>query len=253
MQTRMGLGLGLGMTRGAGEAVPPPSSGIDFVGAKTATVVGSTATNTTISLTDLAGGIATSPANGDLVIVAYATSPNSVDRAIGVVTAGYTEIEELYAPGTPGSNLSLNTKFMSSTPDTEVLVGPTGSTFERGVVLIQVWRGVNAVTTLDVASIVTIGSGSSLPNPGAITPITTGAVVSVFGAGGNALTGTFSSSDLDNFNTATFGTSSRHAIIGGGSLPWTGGAVDPAAFGIVTASDDPDAGNIAVTLALRPA
>lgn len=88
---------------------------LEYVGGKTASIAGSTSTATNVSLTDLTGGLASAPAANDIVIVAYATC-SAADRAIGVNTAGYTEIAELYANDARDANLSVSWKIMGGNP-----------------------------------------------------------------------------------------------------------------------------------------
>ncbi|WP_066112556.1 MULTISPECIES: hypothetical protein [unclassified Blastomonas] len=228
---------------------------LEYVGGKTASITGSTSTATNISLTDLTGGLASAPAAGDIVIVAYAVS-SSGDVAIGVNTSGYDEIAELFANDTRDTNLSVSRKIMGSTPDTSVDVSATGGTFNPGVVTIGVWRGADATTPLDVAATTATGLDSWAPNPAAITPSTTGAQIIVIGAGaggtGTAAIGALSSSELSNFRTISFDNTARSVGVGMGSFAWTSGAFDPAAFS-VSGTNSTSNSNASVTLALRPA
>lgn len=220
-----------------------------FVGGKVAVFAGTTST-TNIVLTDLTGGLASAPAAGDIVIVAYAVGA-AADRTIGVTTADYTEEQELYANGTSyDSNLSVSWKKMGGTPDTSVTVSGTGSNFNAGAVAIHVWRGQDAVTPFDVAETTATGTGTGRPNPAAITPTTSGAVVIVAGAAAAVTGAAFTASELSNFFTDT-SPDNEDAMVGLGSYAWTSGAFDPAAWtgGTTNAGDS----WTAVTLALRPA
>jgi hypothetical protein len=179
---------------------------LQYVGGKTASIVGSTATVTNVSLTDLTGGLASSPAEGDFVLVAYATH-STADRSIGVTTSGYAEIAELYANDSRDVNLSVSWKIMGPTPDSAVDISATGATADPGAVAIHVWRGVDAATSLDVTSTTSTGLDSWVPNPPSITPVTSGAVVIAVGAGaggsGTTVIGDLSSSELSNFQTVS--------------------------------------------------
>lgn len=221
-----------------------------FVGSTTAAIAGGSSGTTNVSLTALTGGLASAPAADDLVIVYYGTGSNA-DRAIGVTTAGYTEVAELFSSDSNATNLSANYKMMGATPDTQVTVSATGSTLDAGAVAIHVWRNVNLASPLDVTSTTATGSNSVLCNPPAITPVTTGAVIVSGGAGAHSRgVQTYSSSDLSNF--ATVGANDVFDVtVGVGSATWTSGAFDPAAF-TFSAADDANFSWAAVTLALRP-
>ena len=230
-------------------AVTPVASPT-FVGRTTAGITGTTATTTNVSLTSLTGGLASAPVQNDLVIVYYGVG-SAVDRSIGVTTAGYTEVAELYSSDGYATNLSVSYKFMGATPDTQVTVSATGSTSDSGAVAIHVWRDVNLASPLDVTSTTATGTNSVLCNPPAITPVTTGAVIVSGGAGGHTDGAqTFSSSDLSNF--ATIGKNLTYdATVGVGSAVWTSGAFDPAQF-TFSGSNSSSYSWAAVTLAMRP-
>lgn len=223
------------------------SPGITYVGGKTMGVP-DTAGFQTLSITGLTGGSDTAPAAGDIVIVAYATGYPTSNTDVQVT--GYTEIADLYANDTIDTNFGAFYKIMGSTPDTTISVSPTGGSGEGGVVAIHVWRGVNSTTPLDVATTTATGLNSCLPNPPAITPVTSGAVI--IAMGGSFLGGAvYQSSDLSNFRSDIFG-SLRVANVGIGSKVWTGGTFDPAAW-TFAGTDDTNYGWCACTIALRPA
>ena len=224
---------------------------IEYVGGQTASVLASTATNTTINFA-LTGGIASTPAAGDFVVVSFATG-STADRAIGVITSGYAETAELYSSDTFDPNLSVNWKFMGSTPDTSVVIGPTGATTDAGFAIIQVWRGVDATTPLDVARTTASGGNSGIPNPAAITPASANTDIVVIGATASSGGNTFTASYLSNFLTGSNTASTNDITIGAGWVngPAAGVAYDPAAF-TVTGSANTQSW-AAVTLALREA
>ena len=227
-----------------------PAAGIQFVGRTTAGITGS-GLPTDVSLTSLTGGLASAPVEGDLVIVYYGTGSNA-DRAIGVTTADYTEVAELYSDDTYDTNLSVSYKFMGATPDTQVQVSATGQADDSGAVAIHVWRGVDPVLPLSVVSTTATGVNSVLCNPPAITPVTTGAVIVSGGAGGHvAGVRTYSSSNLSNFATIGGPEDTYDVTVGVGSAVWTSGAFDPAAF-TFSGTDSTQYSWAAVTMALRP-
>lgn len=224
---------------------------IEYVGGKTAAIPASAATNTTVSLTDLTGGLDTAPAAGDLVVIGFATG-GAGDKSIGIATAGYTEVSELFADNFDDTNLSVSYKFMGGSPDTSVDVGPTTSATEPGAVVIHVFRDVSTGVTLDVAATTAVTGGSSQPNPASITPVTAGAWIVVFGAkSSDATINAFTSGDLSNFIQQNNSQSAQLIRIAGGTAEWTSGAFDPAEFGGGNARTD--SSTAAVTIALRPA
>lgn len=224
---------------------------ITFVGSTTAAIAGQSSATTNVSLTALTGGLASAPAADDLVIVYYGVGSNT-DRVIGVTTAGYTEVAELFASDGDDTNLSVNYKMMGATPDTQVTVSATGSNGFAGAVAIHVWRNVNLASPLDVTSTTATGTNSVLCNPPAITPVTTGAVIVSGGAGAhNRGVQTYSSSNLSNFATVGNSETNTDVTVGLGSAVWTSGAFDPAQF-TFSGADALDLSWAAVTLALRP-
>lgn len=234
--------------KGAGGKAPV--SPIQYVGGYVQGFVGGTG-DRTITLTSLTGGLASAPATDDLVIVYFGTG-STVDRDL--VVSGYTEIAELYSNDTEDTNLVVARKFMGATPDTSfTLTGGTLSTSDAGAVAVQVWRGVNQTTPLDVTRTTATGVNSILCNPPAITPVTAGAIIVAGGAGAHddATIRTFSSSDLTSFISAG-GSDTNSVTIGLGYKVWTSGAFDPAAF-TYSSADSTAFSWAAVTLALRPA
>jgi len=231
--------------------VVPSAAGIQFVGSTTAAITASGSTDTNVSLTSLTGGLASAPEAGDLVIVYYGTG-SIADRAIGVTTAGYTEVAELYSNDSQDTNLSVNYKLMGATPDTQVTMSGTGNTSDSGAVAIHVWRNVDSIFPLDVTSTTATGTNSVLCDPPAITPVTTGAVIVSGGAGGHdSGVHTFGSSNLSNFATIGGPNDTNDVTVGVGSAVWTSGAFDPAAF-TFSGTSTTSFSWAAVTLALRP-
>lgn len=228
---------------GAGGGVP---SVIEYVGGK---AVGTLGVNTswTTSLTDLTGGLASAPAAGDIVIVAYGTASGG-DEAIGLITADYNEVVELFADDTVDANLSVNWKLMTGTPDTSVEMSQTFSTSNAGVVAISVWRGVHPSSPLDVTTTTATGINSPNPDPPSITPVTSGAVIVVCGTSPH-IAGIYTAPDLSNFISQT-SDDTLDCQTGMGSKEWTGGPFNPGAW---LADVQTSRAWCAATLALRPA
>lgn len=197
------------------------------------------------------GNATFAPATDDIVIVTYCVGANA-DVAIGVNTTGYTEEAELYSDNTFDTNLSVSWKRMGATPDTSVDVSPTTNITFGGAVILEVWRGVDTTTAMDVTRTTATGINGGKPNPPSITPTTTDAVVVVCGGAGasdgTAFTqpGTELASFLSDFQTDTCS-----AMVGTGSFDWVSGAFDPVAW--TGGSTAVSASWAAVCLALRPA
>ena len=225
---------------------------IQYVGGNTGQWAGATSGNTTVSLTALTGGIASSASSGDFVVAAYATGSVAY-RTLSITdgTNAYTLVaSELYVNRTTDTNLRVAYKRLTGA-DASVTFGPTGNAADAGAAAVHVWRGVDPTNPLDVAAVTAVASipFSGRPNPAAITPTTTGAVIIAVGGAAAGTGAVFTSSDLSNFRTAT-SADTYDAMIGIGSYAWSSGAFDPAQFGGgTTGTGDSWA---AVTLALRP-
>jgi hypothetical protein len=233
-------------------APPAAPAGITFVGSNSGSRAGSTGTTFDVSLTALTGGSDTAAQEGDIVIVVVGTG-SLANYAIGVTTAGYAEIAELYQAGLygiTGADLSVSWKVMGSTPDATVTIGPSGATSDAIAAVVHVWRGVDPSSPFDVTGVSASGDGIGRPNPGAITPVTTGAVVLACGSASYADVVPFTSSDLGNFVSLT--QSDSHTVaVGLGSVEWTSGAFDPVQFG--GGSTGSASAWAAYTMALKPA
>lgn len=237
----------------AHRAASAPAAGIQYVGGVTSTRTGNDGVTThNVSLTSLTGGIGTQPAAGDIVIVAY-TDCTSVDRDMAV--SGYTEVADLYQNDVDDCNMGVFYKVMSGSPDTSVNITVFPNLNANHSSVIQVFRGVNTTTPMDVAATTAGAVSSGVPNPPSITPVTAGAVVVGIGAyGAQWALGTALTSALTNFitrrTTSAPSTNRANGIGMGWTGPWSSGAVNPAAFGGGTT--DSDASWNAVCMALRP-
>lgn len=223
---------------------------IQFVGSKTFSFAGTTSTRN-ISLSGLTGGIDTSPSAGDFVIVGYGVG--SFGAVTIAINSSYTNLTKIAGTGSVTGSLIVGYKFMPSTPDSDVNVSGTNNSNNAGGGTILVFRGVDPTTPMDATAVSATGSGSMIPNPGAITPVTSGAFVVAIGAGGhNATVPAYTSSDLSQFKSVK-SDDTYDIQVGGGYIEWSGsGSVNPATF--TQASGDSSAYSwAAYTLALRPA
>ena len=222
---------------------------ITYVGGKT--VATAQSGNWSTSLTNLLGGSGSAPIEGDTVVAVYSVGSSS-DLDIGVVTAGYVELAELYANSNYDINLSVSWKRMGVTPDTNIIFSTTGGTAYGITVAVQVWRGVDEGTTFDATSTTATGTGSGALNAPAITATTDGSVILVAGGmGGRQGAQTFTAPELLNFLTVGYN-ASQDSSVGLGSFAWTSGSYDPSAWGF-SVTPDGTGGWAAVTMALRPA
>ena len=230
----------------------------DYVGGNALGRSGSGSAGNSHDLTALTGGIGSSAAEGDLVIVAMVVGGSATlgDVTLAMVTSGYSEITPaggLYSADTRVTNLAVFAKFMTSSPDTTAVTGPSQNTAAGLASAVHVWRGVDPTTSLDVAIQTATGIDTVLADPPAITPITAGAVILVIGGGAHTIgAAAVYTTSLDNLQTAS-GNDTLDAIVGIASYgAWTSGSYDPAAFGF-SGSDSTLNSWCAATIALRPA
>lgn len=225
-------------------------SSIQYVGGSTTSGLGTTS-NITVSLTSLAGGLSSSPAQGDMVIVVL-TVASALTRNITYRISGYTQIADLFADDTYEANLQVGYKIMTSTPDTSVTItGGTGDTSDAYAIAVHVWRGVDQTTPLDVTSTTTTQLNTAIPDPPAITPTTPGSMILVAAGTAHQLgVQTFGASYLSNFITAG-GDDTYDATVGIGNVRWTSGTYDPAPW-TFSGVNDTAYSTASVTMALRP-
>jgi hypothetical protein len=149
---------------------------IEYVGGNSNS--GATNTTVSVSLTNLTGGLSSSAAEGDIVIVCTSNTDYSTPS---VSTSGYSNFYSALSRGaTYPNNMISSYKIMGSTPDTTVsCVFSSGLSVKAAAVAVYVWRGVDKTTPIDVTPQTTTGIASTGTNivPPAITPVTTGALV----------------------------------------------------------------------------
>jgi len=233
-------------------AVKP--KGITYVGGKTvdAGAITGSAANLSISLTDLTGGVASAPSENDIVVIGYSRSSTGVaDANLAIATTGYEEIAELREDDTYEVDMVGAWKRMGSTPDTTVsITRPATGVY---VAAIQVFRGVDTTTALDVTSTTASSINYGRPDPASIEPVTDKSLIVVIGSQGSSTASVaFTSTDLNYFITRDRDGTTSGSTIGIGARYWTTGtgAFDPAEFG--GGSTSVDAAWAAITLALRP-
>ena len=212
----------------------------------------STSTAITLSLTALTGGLASSVASGDLVLV-FSGWGGTADGNPGVTSPAAIEVADLYANSTHDANLSIAYFVAGPTPPASVTVASSGATASGSICGVAVYRGVDPTTPLDVTTTTATGTGTGDGNPPAITPITAGAQLVccslVAAVNGNTYVAPAGYSLI--VNRAGLSTLIRAASLGVAHKAWSGsGADDPAAFNWAgTAGQGSWA---AATLAIRP-
>lgn len=108
-------------------------------------------------------------AQDDLVIVACAIGDDDgVNHNIAMVTAGYTEVADLFSDDTFDANLAVFYKFMGATPDTTAVCDGIGGTDAATAMVALVFRGVDTGTPFDVTSTTATGLNTFSPDPPSI-------------------------------------------------------------------------------------
>lgn len=126
----------------------------------------------------------------DLVIVAYAIGDNdNVDFNMAMVTAGYTEVADLFALDTQNCNLGVHWKIMGATPDTTAVVDGLGGADAAVAAVCMVFRGVDLTTPMDVAPANGAGINSRSPIPVVIDFLDAAAWTVIAGASGHVAGG----------------------------------------------------------------
>ncbi len=210
-----------------------------------------------MSLTSLLGGIGTAPIKDDIIIVIHATV-DTTDTNPGVGTFGYTELLDRFnGVDTNDTNLSVNYKIATGTPDTLVSCNASAGSTISSVCAAMVFRGVDTAVPMDVATT----SASSLVNTSedvdcaSITPITPGAVVvCTGGAGGTAVDSTvvtYPSTHTAAVQSLSPTDPGTVAAALGSYKFWSSGAEDPAAYALDLGTANANSW-ISLTFVLRP-
>lgn len=228
----------------------------EFVGGKVVGKAGATSGTSTIDLsTGLTGGSRDHVEAGDLVIAVFGVAATaSATLSITDGTTNYTQVgNQLYADDTSDALMRVALKFMGETPDSATTFGPTTNNAWGGATAVYVLSGIDPSTPLDVAVVETSGTDGCRPEPGAITPVTDGALIVVAGVGGYSASGggtDYTSPDLSGFLSGV-GHDNDDAQLGIGYHAWTSGEFDPATF--TDGSSNSGSSWVAMTIALRPA
>lgn len=213
------------------------------------------------SLTSLTGGIASAPAEDDVIVIGVVGADTDAGHDLDVdntspVSTSVSSGATIKGNGTRDCTMDLQAYRAGASPPTSVTInnnfdGDSGAS----IIFIEVWRGIDTTTGEDVSRVEASGTNTGRPNPGSITPTTTDALVFVL-MGGSAATGStpsvLTSSDFDTFTTAAqAGTNYASCSAAIGVFQWSSGAFDPSQCGGGSSSTS-DAW-AAISVALRPA
>jgi len=224
-----------------------------FVGGKVLEQSNASA-NYVISLTDLTGGISTSPGANDIVLISVCTALTYTTSWGYPATSGYTTIDAIGANDSVDNALTFSYKVMTATPDTSVTMTGTGSSSRTQVVAIQVWRNIDTTNPIDVLAPSVATINTVLANPPSITTITKNSTIIAVGSGGHTISGgiSYSSSNLDNFSSVGVSLTTNEIVIGMGSkFIQEIGSFDPAQFSFGS-SDSNIYSSCGMTIALKP-
>lgn len=219
-----------------------------FVGSQTYARAGSASSvNVNFALTGGTGE--TTPKAGDLVLLSIAIGANGTTLLSELGT--YTTLTRLVANDTYDCILYVGYRIMGAIPDTTFPVMSSISTANAQTATVYVFRNVDQVTPIDIATATTTGTNSRTVNPPAIAPVTTNSTIVAIGAGAYTTTNNlYTSSTLTRFNSV-LSTDTINSVQGVGYFEWQSGAYDPAAFTI--ASSTTSDSWCSATVALRPA
>lgn len=228
---------------------------IVYVGGQTGGRAGSTSTaNVNYALT---GGVGSAPIEGDLILINVTVGSQARTPACAITApstnGAWSQLAQLNANGTTyDTSMRPSYKFQAAALDTLFTLPSTGNVADAQGYTVQVWRNVDP-SIFDVTSVGITGTGTGRPDPGAITPLTAGAVVIILGGGAAATGAAFvaPANYTTNFLTGNTADTNDATIGAGYRLDWTSGAEDPATF----TGGSTNAANswCAYTIVLKPA
>ncbi len=226
---------------------------IEYVGGVSSSRNGNTNATTTQSLTGLTGGIASAPAENDLVIVCCVVGSQTRNTAQAI--SGYSTLGTQLNPNTVTYDTSLQVSYkkMTATPDTSITIPAQGNAADGQAWAVMVFRGVDTTTPFDPASVSATGTGTGRFDAPAITPANAGSWIVIAG-GGAAAAGAAYTAPTDfatDWISPAAGADTNDAMAAMGYYTgWTSGSYDPAAVtGGTTGANDSWA---AWTMALKP-
>ena len=206
------------------------AAGIEYVGGQTS---GRTGSATTLAVNfALSGGIASVPADGDLVVICCAVG-TSLDSYPAQAISGYTALGQVNVNGS-SVDLAVNVSYkrMTATPDTQFTVPNPNSTARGQAWTVQVFRGVDPAADLTALFATASSPTAAMPNPPSMTPTLAGSWVVVCGATAASTGATFTppANFVDDFLTYRQSASVNASVGSGYWGGWSSGAVDPGAY-----------------------
>lgn len=150
----------------------------EFVGRLVTSASGDATPTVNLSGT-LTGGIRTSPAAGDCVLVFMCRNAGS-DLNYGMVTSGYTELYDSYNSGIYPAQLGVFYKVLSSA-EASVELDLGGSTLEHRVI-VYVFSNISSASPINVAGSARLVENAAVIDPNAITTTVDGAIVIAAGS-----------------------------------------------------------------------
>jgi hypothetical protein len=234
---------------------------IEFVSTLPALAVtnGANLTLTFSNLRDEQNQAFSSLQEGDLVLVPVCHSHPTTGQVIDETTGTWTSMaQDEQLGGTARCRAALLGKFMGSSPDASIQIRPGtgGANAATGMsATAMAIRGVDT-SIYDVSIVVAKGTGSAKPNPGAVTPLSSGAMIVVVGCGVIAAGAVFTlpgdlSAATNNFRSANAAETFDAAVGIGIKKDWASGAFDPVVWPSST-TDTANAAWVAFTLVLKP-
>lgn len=137
-------------------------------------LVGSSTVGTATSGGTITAQIPDGTAAGDFILVVHAARSTS-DLNMSLADPTYTTIADLYANDNFDSNLGVHWKISNGTEATLALPGGTGFTLQTCSV--QVWRGADLVSPLDVTPVTATGIDTGIAVSPSIITVTDDALV----------------------------------------------------------------------------
>ena len=177
------------------------------------------------------------------VVIAAVCCDGNIEAPDGFTSAGWSTLFGLDSSSSPGAHVIW--KRMGATPDTSL----AATISDPGGVCIKAFRGVHTTTAIDVTS-TTASSGSGMPNPPTIYPVTDDCAIVIVGLlDDDNITATGPTNYTTDFLSANGSSLAGAATTMMGHRILSGSAAeDPGVFG----GGGTDAWR-AVTIALRPA
>lgn len=226
---------------------------IQYVGGKVVSITPSVSNNTTISLTNLTGGLSSEVQTGDVVIVSYVIGDTGeAYRNPNVTSNTYTALATLFSNDGSETSLYSGYKVMEATPDTSVTVTPTTATGRGGVVAIQAYRYCDSNFPIQQPANTAIILDTVRPTPPTITPWDALSVAVIVGAGAHTRGNiAYTTTGLTSFISSGSTNTTTDASIGMGFREINFGSYSPSRFDFAS-TDSNLFSSAALSVALKP-